>query len=125
MVVHFVWRPYRRTRLASTSPEQGRADLRIRFVGANPAAEIEGVDRRPGKQQLLHRQQSRAVANRHSNYGKVLYRESIRYRTWSSTEKSRHIEYDFVVVQVRIQTSSIRLRTVQDDSRALVTAILS
>jgi len=84
-------------RPASIAREPRRADLRMRFVGANPSAQIEGVDRLPGNSNYFIGKDPALWRTDIPNYAKVLYREIYPGIDMVFYETSRRIEYDFVV----------------------------
>ena len=84
-------------RLASIAPEPRSADLRIRFVGADPAAQIEGVDQLPGKSNYFIGNDPALWRTDIPNYAKVIYRDIYPGIDMVFYEKSRRLEYDFVV----------------------------
>jgi hypothetical protein len=83
--------------LTSIASKPRRADLRMRFVGADPAAQIEGVDRLPGKSNYFIGNNPAMWRTDIPNYAKVRYREIYPGIDMVFYEKSRRLEYDFVV----------------------------
>ncbi len=72
-------------------------DLRMKFAGANPTAEIEGVDPLPGKSNYLAGDDRSKWRTGVENYARVRYREIYPGVDLIFYGNQRQLEYDFVV----------------------------
>ena len=77
--------------------KQRQAALRMRLEGANPAAEIEGVDEQPGKSNYFVGRDPGKWRTNVAGYGKVQYRSIYPGVDLIYYGKEQSVEYDFVV----------------------------
>src|SRR5205807_5659198 len=84
------------TRFAKSSKSKS-AMLRMKFVGANPAPQVSGIDQLPGKSNYFIGNDPAKWRTNVANYAKVKYQEMYPGVDLVMYGNQRQLEYDFVV----------------------------